>query len=109
MRGIFVDGDGRSVQKMKTYHIISNPVAGKNKSAKNLTIVQSVFEKVGAKLFTHTSHYEHDATEIARQLTGEGETEIIAMGGDGTLHEVLNGVVDPTKCNLGLIPMFLST
>jgi diacylglycerol kinase (ATP) len=27
------------------------------------------------------------------------------MGGDGTLHEVLNGIRDVEKCNLGLIPL----
>ena len=30
--------------------------------------------------------------------------DIIVIGGDGTLHEVLNGIVDPTQVRLGLIP-----
>lgn len=89
---------------MKTYHIIANPAAGKNKSDKNLHIVQTLFEKVGAKFHIHSSRAEHDATAIAKQLTESGEREIIALGGDGTLHEVLNGLADPTQCHLGLIP-----
>lgn len=89
---------------MKLYHIISNPVAGKNKGKKNLEIAKSVFEARGAAFQTHLSQSEYDATAIARRLTEQGESEIIALGGDGTLHEVLNGLANPAACNLGLIP-----
>lgn len=89
---------------MNTYHIISNPVAGKNKKGKVLALVESIFEKVGAKFQTHFSKAERDATQIVKDLTANGEKEIIAVGGDGTLHEVLNGIQNPTECRLGLIP-----
>ena len=88
----------------RTYHIISNPAAGKTKSGKSLQIVQDVFTESGAAFETHLTERAGDATEIARRLTENGETEIIALGGDGTLHEVLNGLADPSACNFGLIP-----
>lgn len=89
---------------MKTYHIISNPVAGKKGALKNLKIVQETLSARGVQYQTHLSKAERDATNIARMLTEAGEREIIAVGGDGTLHEVLNGLADPTACRLGLIP-----
>ena len=89
---------------MKTYHIISNPVAGKKKSTKNLQKVEYIFTARGVSFQTHLSQGERDATRIARRLTEAGEREIIALGGDGTLHEVLNGLADPTACRLGLVP-----
>ena len=89
---------------MKKYHIISNPAAGKKKTKNTLEMVENVFLKNGAQFETHLSQGEKDATRIARELTQAGETEIIAHGGDGTLHEVLNGLADPARCNLGLIP-----
>ena len=89
---------------MKKLHLISNPVAGKHKSAKNLKIAQGVLDSRGIDYQTHFSKWERDATRIAKSLTEAGETEIIALGGDGTLHEVLNGLADPTACRLGLIP-----
>ena len=89
---------------MKTYHIISNPVAGKGKGLKNLKTVESVFRVHNAEYYTHLSEGEKDASRIARTLTEQGAREIIALGGDGTLHEVLNGLKDPADCNLGLIP-----
>ena len=89
---------------MKKYHIISNPAAGKRSSGKNLKTVEDAFDLGGVSFETHVSQGVGDATKIARKLTEQGETEIVALGGDGTLHEVLNGLADPTACNLGLIP-----
>lgn len=89
---------------MKTYHIISNPAAGKTKAKNTLSEIENVFSENGARFETHLSQNEKDATRIAFELTTLGETEIIAHGGDGTLHEVLNGIADPARCNLGLIP-----
>ena len=86
------------------YHIIANPVAGKNKAMKNLQAVEKVFAQADVEYEVHLSHAERDATEIARRLTSAGERNIIALGGDGTLHEVLNGLHQPENCNLGLIP-----
>jgi YegS/Rv2252/BmrU family lipid kinase len=37
-------------------------------------------------------------------LTEEGKRDIIVIGGDGTLNEVLNGLDNPAECRLGLIP-----
>ena len=89
---------------MNTYHIISNPAAGKDKAKKSLERVKDVFLHAGKKVETHISLCARDPMRIARELTERGETQIIAHGGDGTLHEVLNGLHDPSKCNLGLIP-----
>lgn len=89
---------------MRKLHVIANPVAGKNKSKESLATVTKILDAKGVPYETHLSAGERDATRMARTLTEAGETEIIALGGDGTLHEVLNGIVDTTRCNLGLIP-----
>lgn len=86
------------------YHIILNPVAGKCQAQKNLAIVESFLSSRGIDYEEHRTCGVHDAEDIARRLTLAGETEIIVMGGDGTLHEVINGLADPTKVNIGLIP-----
>lgn len=92
------------MRKMNTYHIISNPTAGKEKTKKKLITVEKVLSAKGVPYQTHFTSGVGDATEIAKKLTLSGEKEIIALGGDGTLHEVLNGLHDPTACHLGLIP-----
>ena len=86
------------------YHIILNPIAGRKKAQKNLELVEKEFSARGIAYEAHKTCAVHDAEDIARRLTLAGETELIVIGGDGTLHEVLNGVVDPTQVKLGLIP-----
>ena len=86
------------------YHIILNPVSGKKRALKNLRIVEKLFAERGVAYEVHKSQAVRDAEAIARRLTLQGEREIIVLGGDGTLHEVLNGLTDPAVCTLGLIP-----
>ena len=86
------------------YHVILNPVAGKKKAKKNLAITEKIFKEKGSAYEAHQTCAVHDAEDIARMLTLAGETELIVIGGDGTLHEVLNGIADTSKVKLGLIP-----
>ena len=86
------------------YHIILNPVAGKKKALKNLRVVEEALQQRNIAYEVHQSCDVHDAEAIARRLTEAGETELIVLGGDGTLNEVLNGLADPTICKIGLIP-----
>lgn len=85
-------------------HIIFNPVAGKKKATKNLQIVTKLLDERNIPYELHQSAGVRDAENIVRELTSRGERDLIALGGDGTLHEVLNGLSDPTSCRLGLIP-----
>lgn len=86
------------------YNLIFNPVAGKQKTFKNLEIVKHILDERKIEYAVYKSGGIHDAEYIARDLTTKRETDLIVLGGDGTLNEVLNGIVDPSKCNLGLIP-----
>ena len=86
------------------YQIILNPVSGQRKARKNLRIVENVLKERNLSYAVHFSQGIRDAERIARELTSAGENEIIVLGGDGTLHEVLNGLLDPTLCRLGIVP-----
>ncbi|MBE5740665.1 MAG: diacylglycerol kinase family lipid kinase [Clostridiales bacterium] len=86
------------------YHLIYNPVAGKKSALKNLEIVKKILQERGVEFETHASQEARECSQIAKELTQKGESDIIVLGGDGTLHEVLNGLDDPSKCRLGLIP-----
>lgn len=88
------------------YHIIVNPVSGKRgkRGLKNLAVVERVFKDAGKDYLVHATATAGDGTEIARRLTLAGENKLVVIGGDGTLHEVLNGIAEPSQCRLGLIP-----
>ena len=86
------------------YCIIVNPNAGKGKGKKNLKTVLKLFSERGAEYSVFETTRAGEAKEFSERLTSSGEQEIIVVGGDGTLHEVLNGLSDPSSCRLGLIP-----
>lgn len=87
------------------YHIIVN-AKKLNKNDKRLDTVKSVFDRAGKSYAVYLTEYKGHARKIAEEITADGEpTELIAMGGDGTLHEVFNGIVHIDKCTLGVIPI----
>ena len=73
--------------------LIANPNAGRGAVSKALPRVESVLRnKDLAYRIVRTTHRGH-ATEAARQALSDGERYLVAVGGDGTVHEVVNGMV----------------
>ncbi len=81
-------------------HLIAKPM--KKRGQKLLAEIEERLKDTPHCL--HVTKCRRDGTAIARELTEAGETEIIVIGGDGTLNDVLSGISDPAKCTLGLIP-----
>lgn len=44
------------------------------------------------------------AFKYARSLSSAGGKEFLVVGGDGTVNEVLSGLVDPSVCTLAVMP-----
>ncbi len=86
------------------FQLIVNPTAGKRKAFAATEKVMKIFHEENVALQVHQTATAHDAETIANRLTKAGASNLIVLGGDGTLHEVLNGIDDPARCNLGLIP-----
>lgn len=89
--------------------LIINPIAANSKTAGRWPQIQELLKTQGLD-FDHvfTERAGH-ATELARQAVAEGCTLIVAVGGEGTLNEVVNGLVGPAgtvppEVVLGMIP-----
>lgn len=84
-------------------NIIANVKSGKGRGLKNIKKIAKycLFHNIPYALYL-TNKKGH-ATELASSLTKNGGT-IVALGGDGTFHEVLNGIVDMENTVLGFIP-----
>lgn len=87
------------------YYIIANETHLKGKGMHRLETVKKVFDVAGKDYEVLLTRKKDDAKLHAERITSSGEEcTIIAMGGDGTLHDILNGIKDFDKCSLGLIP-----
>lgn len=74
--------------------IIANPRAGQGKVEKHLPAIERALADAGlAYRIVRTTHPGH-ATEAARTALRSGERYLVAAGGDGTVNEVLNGMLD---------------
>lgn len=83
--------------------IIANAGSGKGRGSEYLGAVTSYLDERGIPYRVHETNAVGHAEQLARQLCADGSDTIIALGGDGTFHETLNGM-DFEKARLGLIP-----
>ena len=73
--------------------IIANPHSGRGKAGKELAEVGRILRDEGLDYrIVQTTHPGH-ATEVARAALEGGERYLVAAGGDGTVHEVVNGML----------------
>lgn len=82
--------------------VVVNPKAGAGKSIKDWPDIKQLLEKEGFDFDHVLTEYQGHAIEIARQAVAEqGYRKLIAVGGDGTNNEVLNGIFtqDAVPCN----------
>lgn len=96
---------GRKGSRAKSmYNVIVNPLSGGGKRKKLIARVEELFRRSGRDFRIFETEKRGQASFLAHELTKEGACDLIVVGGDGTLHEALNGFADFENCNLGLIP-----
>ncbi len=76
----------------KSYLAIVNPAAGGGKRGKLLGPALDRLRAGGLQVEVAESRAKSHATEIAREAYGRGVRNFIAVGGDGTSYEIVNGL-----------------
>lgn len=94
---------------MAKAHFIINPTSGRGKPAKCWPRIQEIFRAENWEFDATFTQRPGEASEIARQAAKNGFELIVPVGGDGTIHEVVNGLFADGKAinpqaTLGLIP-----
>jgi YegS/Rv2252/BmrU family lipid kinase len=87
--------------------LILNPKADWGHASRIVADLRSLAEELGDAEWAETAYPTH-ATELARQAGEAGYGLVVAFGGDGTVHEVINGLmqVSPeTRPRLGIVPL----
>lgn len=87
---------------MKHLFII-NPKSCRGKGLKYGELIKKYFENINEPYFIEFTKGIGDATKIAAEYSAKDTFRIYSIGGDGTLNEVLNGMVN-TSSSLAVIP-----
>lgn len=87
---------------MSKLHLIVNPVAGKGRARNWIEENEGLLREKTEKLWISYSSKPGDATSLAKNQHEEAEL-VAAVGGDGTINEVVNGMDRPRQ-TLVVIP-----
>jgi YegS/Rv2252/BmrU family lipid kinase len=91
----------------KEVKLIFNPHADKGNAWRRASTLQNLIERKGGASWAATEYPSH-ATELTILAAKEGYGTIAALGGDGTVHEVVNGLMqvpEEKRPNLGVVPI----
>ncbi len=89
---------------------IVNPNAGNGKGGKDWDRISEILNRNNIRFEMRSTGRKGQATEFTRDLIANGYRKIISIGGDGTLHEAINGIFTQDHCSprditIGIIPV----
>jgi len=87
--------------------LIINPNADLGRAWRMAADLRPIAAEFGGADWTGTVYPTH-ASELAQQAASDGYELVVAVGGDGTVHEVINGLMrvpEESRPRLGVVPM----
>lgn len=90
-----------------TTKLIVNPNADLGRAWQKASDLRPIVEELGGADWSGTVYPTH-AVELARQAGLDGYQLVVAVGGDGTVHEVINGLMQvppEQRPRLGVVPL----
>jgi diacylglycerol kinase (ATP) len=92
------------MEKKKLCTIIVNPTSGRERAPRYLPLLHNVLSKKYEDLNVKLTEGPDEARRFARQAA-EHNSDVVCMGGDGTINEVINGMVPVnSQSAFGFIP-----
>lgn len=94
---------------VRDFFVIFNPMAARGSAARTRGEIESAFRAAGAGCTIVDTEGRGHATLLAREAAEQGWPAVVAVGGDGIVHEVVNGLVpaagEGETVPLGIIPV----
>lgn len=79
---------------LRSLVVLLNPRGGGRRGERLWAEVEPVLRAGGLALELHRTQRPGHARELARELELEAGSALCALGGDGTIHEVVNGIME---------------
>lgn len=97
----------------ESWYIIINVRAGSGKTMSEWMPAERILQRSSVPYISAYTEYRKHAVKLAREAAEKGYRKILAVGGDGTLHEVFSGVmqfcdansVNPSDFYIGVAPI----
>jgi YegS/Rv2252/BmrU family lipid kinase len=92
---------------MPAVQLIFNPMADRGRSGQRASDLRALLADQGSVEW-HGTEYPAHATEVAAQAADRGFETVVALGGDGTVHEIVNGLMripPERRPRLGIVPI----
>ncbi|HYL20790.1 MAG TPA: diacylglycerol kinase family protein [Gemmatimonadales bacterium] len=87
-------------------HVVLNPAAGRGAAARALDPIAREFRRQGWAIEVARTERPGHGTELAGRAAEAGAHCVVAVGGDGTVHEVANGLLEHGgDTALGVVPI----
>lgn len=95
---------------LKQWYVIINPKAGNGKGLKKWSQIQLILNNSGFDFEYAFTKYHGHSKEIVENSISKGYRHFICVGGDGTLHHLVNGImsqknIETSKIHVGIIPI----
>ena len=92
------------------WFLIMNPTSGNGKSKKSWPHISTLLTNHGIRFSYAFTKYSKHESELAQNAIKNGFTKIISVGGDGTLHHIVNGImsqnfIETTTIQVAVIPI----
>lgn len=90
---------------MSRYYLIVNPTSGRGAAEALIPRVEELLREHGLQFDSVLTARPWHAAELAQQAAASGQYDVIvAMGGDGTANEVLNGLMLARQAGVSTLP-----
>ena len=88
-----------------THYFIINPTAGKGRPVKMIPKIEEACNKAKAEFVIHLTQSKQNAVDFVKNVSSKGKkNRVYAVGGDGTLNDVLSGIEDLDNTEICCVP-----
>ena len=88
-----------------TVNLFINPTAGRGRTRRRLDRISACFEHAGIAIAAHESRGVGDLEQQVYRCVSAGARRIVVAGGDGSIHEAVNGIMRADgHAALGIVP-----
>jgi diacylglycerol kinase (ATP) len=91
---------------LSSVHVVLNPKSANGRTVRRSDDVLHALHSLGVHATLHLTRAPGHGIELAHMLAADGAEVVVAAGGDGTVHDVANGILrSGSDTALGVLPL----